>query len=101
MMYSSDYGGSLIPSWKYYADMLARRFKIETGWVFPYQQEKDWIRQLKNDYPVYFIPLPNGKKVVMELGKIISQFQPDIVHTQFEQYDISVAKAVKRFGSIL
>ena len=41
MMYSSDYGGSLIPSWKYYANMLARRFKIETGWVFPYQQEKD------------------------------------------------------------
>lgn len=99
MMYSSDYGGSLIPSWKYYADMLARRFKIETGWVFPYQQEKDWIRQLKNDYPVYFIPLPNGKKVVTELGKIISQFQPDIIHTHFEQYDISVAKAVKRFGS--
>lgn len=98
-MYSSECGGSFIPSWKYYADMLARRFKIETGWVFPYQQEKDWIRQLKNDYPVYFIPLPNGKKVVMELGKIISQFQPDIIHTHFEQYDISVAKAVKRFGS--
>ena len=98
MVLAAEYGGNLIPSWQYYSRKLKNEYHARIAWVFPHQPAKKWLTDLQKEDDVFFIPPPQSVDVIKELGKVILQFRPDIIHSHFELYDIAVSKAVKRYA---
>lgn len=89
------YGGNLIPSLMYLAKFLTCKYKANITWVLPRQEKAAWIVEAESKYKVYYTTAPYNKSAD-ELYDILNEIKPDIVHTHFELYDISVAKAISR-----
>lgn len=85
--YSAPYAGNFIKSF-----LFLSKYVSEIAFVFPPEtKERDWIKDIK--HKVYFAS-PVSPKSCQELESIIQDFHPDIVHCNFEGYDIAAVQAV-------
>lgn len=94
--YYSDFKGSFINQ----LEILADKIKEKGGemiYIFPENAKgKEWIKELKTKYKVYFITYVDRKKekqIIKELNKIFNIEEPDIIHSHFDGYDIAIAKS--------
>lgn len=86
--YSAPYAGNFI---KFF--LFLSKYVSEIAFVFPLEtKERDWIKDIK--HKVYFAS-PVSPKSCQELESIIQDFHPDIVHCNFEGYDIAAVQAVR------
>lgn len=86
--YSAPYAGNFIKSF-----LFLSKYVSEIAFVFPPEtKERDWIKDIK--HKVYFAS-PISPKSCQELENIIQDFHPDIVHCNFEGYDIAAVQAVR------
>lgn len=100
--YKSEVAGNIIVLFDRFAEYLIKQYDAKIFWVFPKQDSKPWLDALVCKYTVAFTSDPFGiipeKKHIDELCSLFAQWQPDIVHSNFEQYDISLAKVIKKLG---
>ena len=86
--YSAPYAGNFIKSF-----LFLSKYVSEIAFVFPLEtKERDWIKDIK--HKVYFAS-PVSPKSCQELESIIQDFQPNIVHCNFEGYDIAAVQAIR------
>jgi glycosyltransferase involved in cell wall biosynthesis len=94
LAFKSPYGGNLISS----LECLAQKLQAQgctVMWIFPEQTKKDWLIQLEKTYSVYYIK-SSYKESQEDFYKFFQRYHVDLVHTHFEKYDESVAKACIR-----
>lgn len=94
------YGGNIIPSLKMLANILTKEYNAKIYWVFPKQPEHDWLIDLQKYYEVAFTT-SSYHTASLELKRIFNKWNPDLVHTHYEAYDIAVAKAINRKVSMV
>lgn len=97
--YTSECGGNIISLLDKYAEYLIGEYDCNVYWIFPKHNPSQWLKDLQKKYIVAFTTDPFGiipkEQTIKELCCLFEEWQPDIVHSHFEQYDISVSKAVK------
>ena len=91
------YGGNVISSLNALAEHLMSVFGVSVFWVFPEQEKADWLRDLMNNYTVFFTK-EKYRKTEGEIYDILNIIKPDLIHSHYESYDIPIAKAVRRLG---
>lgn len=89
------YGGNIIPSLKMLANKLTNEYNATVYWIFPKQPEYDWLIDLRKHYEIAFTTSPYHT-ASPELKRIFNRWNPDLVHTHYEAYDIPVAKAIDK-----
>lgn len=91
---SSPFGGNFIPSLNAKANYLVSRFNMKIIFCFPSEAcERSWFIDLGKKYNVIGIPHPD--EVATDLTEIIIQYNPDIIHTHFDGYDVPISIAVR------
>lgn len=95
--YNVIYGGNFIRMLNALSILLEKRYYCNIYFVFPYQENRDWIDKLSKEFEVAFT-YESYENCTLELVNLFSKWDVDIVHTHFECYDIPVAKAVKRLS---
>ena len=92
--YAANYGGNFILSLESLADLLGKEYDCNVNFLFPSQEEKQWIDELKKKYKVSFIK-SCYKSSEKEIEHFINEWNIDLVYTHFDAYDIPVAKAIE------
>ena len=97
--YAAAYEGNFIKS-LYALEKALGKKGHEVYYAFPNQAaEINWCRQLQKRTKVFFLPLrysrvnPQATKV---LKKVVNENDIDIIHSHFENYDISCKKAAAK-----
>lgn len=94
LAFNCPYAGNTISS----LEILSKKLKSNNCniyWVFPMQKEHDWIKKIKISDHVIFIK-DSYKQATNEFEKIFIENNISLVHSHFEAYDESIAKACKR-----
>lgn len=91
--FSAPYGGNFIKMLQALAVQLHTQYHCRVYFAFPVQTEKDWLRELSDNYEVGYIKSDN---IVSDLTKKFKLWDIDLVHTHFEAYDVAVAKAIRK-----
>lgn len=94
LAFDCPYSGNII----YSLEVLSKKLKSNNCNIycfFPTQKEHGWIKRLKLSDHVIFIKSPY-KKATNELKKFFFENNITLVHSHFESYDESIAKACKR-----
>lgn len=94
--YAADYGGNFLCMLVALAKTITGRWNGNVLFIFPCQGDKAWLQQLQNQYSVAFVGSPYIKTTVKELTNLFNLYHIDIVHTHFEEYDVTVARAASR-----
>lgn len=92
--FSAPYGGNFISMLKALANILVSENKCKIIFIFPEQQEKQWLKELKENH-IVILTKNNYKQTDKELLEILNYYSIDLVHTHFEVYDIPMMKAVR------
>lgn len=92
MSFKAPYGGNIIPSLLKLAARLRQEFETEVSWAFPAQESKEWLTSIESEYKVYYISEGKDER---EIIRILREARPDIVHTHFGRYDLSVVTAIR------
>lgn len=95
--FAAPYKGNFIFSFEDLAQTLVRKYNCQISWVFPLSVEKSsWFELFKRTHQC-FCTIDVVKNSVDELYRIFLKEQPDLVHCNFDGYDIPVAKASLRY----
>ncbi len=96
--YAAPYEGNFLLSLKTLEDELRRQFNAKCGYVFPQSaKEKSWFANFSMQHST-FLTNEAPSKSLQIIKEIISEFQPDIIHTHFDGYDQFVNKALGQLG---
>lgn len=92
--YAAPYPGNFIATLKALAN-ANKELGYETIFAFPITAaEKEWCRELSEEYKVYFLPLNRARlklTTYREIEKIYKQHNIVIAHSHFELYDMPVS----------
>lgn len=95
--FSAPYGGNFIASLLALDKHLNEKYNVECGFLFPTDaKNKDWIKNLSKNHKVFFSQGNNSLITSREADDIIKIFEPDIVYSHFEGYDIPLNNAINR-----
>lgn len=96
--YAAPYEGNFIAALKLLESSLKKSYDAECAYVFPANAERQsWMDAFSSSHKVYFTD-NNVPKTETELKYIIEDFDPDIIHTHFDGYDVPVYNAVRSTG---
>lgn len=95
LSFEAPYGGNILKMLYALSELLAAKYEMGIHFIFPEQQEKEWLSVLKKKYKVGFTRKPYESSAD-DIYKLLSGWNIDIVHTHFDNYDIPVAKAITR-----
>lgn len=103
VIHISNYFAAFRGSFIHQLELLGERIVDSGGemiFIFPYRaKEIEWCKSLCEKYRVYFVSCINRKnknKVLRELKEIVNTEKPDIVHSHFDGYDVSITKATSK-----
>ena len=92
--YAAPYEGNFILSFK----ALEQSLNCRTIWVFPVSAGKrGWMEDFRKLHTVYFTD-DNLADSVHDLESLFAKYRPDIVHCNFDGYDIPVVKATRKIS---
>lgn len=92
--FSALYGGNFIRMLNSLGEKLEKEYACKIYFIFPEQSDKFWLDQLKNKYTVGFTK-QTYNLCRNEIIYYIKKWGINLIHSHFEAYDISIAKAVK------
>ena len=93
--YAAPYAGNFISSFV----ALEQSLHCSVIYVFPQAAKLlEWMTDFMNLHTVYFIA-NNPDDSVHELERLFAEYKPDIVHCNFDGYDIPVVKAAGKTGN--
>lgn len=93
--YEAPYGGNFIKMITALAEFLIQQHLCKVFFVFPMQTKKKWLEELSKEYTIGYTPQPY-KNSSAALLYYFNLWNIDLVYTHFENYDIPVAKAIKK-----
>ena len=95
----SPYPGRIIPLFEELSTKLKTGGVKSVSWIFPTPSvPRGWIDDIKKVDRVFFTDR-DYSKTTGQLAQIFSEISPDIIHTNFEAYDVPAVKALRRIGS--
>lgn len=100
--FAAPYEGNVISSFKYLEKLISKKFRGQIAYLFPKAMlNQPWAEEFIKKHKTY--TSGNGKTLIFEeeANEIINDFEPDLIYTHFEGYDIPLNKAVKRSGMII
>lgn len=93
--FAAPYGGNFISMLKLLAEKLKKEYHCNIILVFPQQEKKQWLQELKEEYTICYTQ-NSYKNTTEEFIKFINEFNINLIHTHFEVYDIPVSKAISK-----
>ncbi len=97
--YSAPYPGNFIGSLSALEQTLSQRFGCKIAWTFPVEaEETDWFESFRKDRKVYLAKFDNT--LHRRCREIVGDFDPDIIHTHFEGFDVAMLRASKRAKTV-
>ncbi|MBP3482195.1 MAG: hypothetical protein J6K28_02240 [Alistipes sp.] len=96
--YAAPYEGNFIAALRLLESSLKTSYDAECAYVFPENAEhQSWMNAFSSSHKVYFTD-NDVPKTETGLKHIIEDFDPDIIHTHFDGYDVPVYNAVRSTG---
>lgn len=101
--FAAPYPGAFIRQLRMLDEELRRRGAGRCVLAFPQRAEgRPWLDELRRDgFEICLLPEPQSRtvrSVARAIEGLVSDVQPDVVHTHFGTYDLSTAAALRRFG---
>jgi len=97
--YAAPYEGNFLVSLMSLEDILTSRYGCECAYLLPAKASRQqWAAGFTAGHRVFFSGDSTSLIRPDEADRVLSEFQPDLVHTHFEGYDIPLYQAVRRSG---
>jgi glycosyltransferase involved in cell wall biosynthesis len=91
--YAAIYGGNFIKMLQALSAQLILHYQCNIFFIFPKQDNKDWLDELAKCYTIGYISSTNTTN---EISSYLNKWDIDLVHSNFERYDVPIAKAINR-----
>ena len=92
-----EYGGNTFLMLMALARQLRDSFQANVYFVLPKQKISGWHEAIRKEFELKFTDAPYDK-CSPEIEEFLKVKEIDLIHSHYEAYDISVAKAIKRSG---
>lgn len=92
-----EYGGNTFLMLMALARKLRDSFQANVFFVLPKQKISGWHEAIQKEFELIFTEAPYDK-CSHEIEMFLKEKEIDLIHSHYEAYDISVAKAIIRSG---
>lgn len=95
--YAAPYEGNFVKS-LYAIEEKLSNIGCNVSYIWPRDaRNKEWFKKAFSSHK-FFVVNDNPQKAVDDIGRILIELHPDIIHTHFDGYDVPVIKALRKLG---